>query len=257
MVTVLTDLLHPLLDQSGFVVYLIVGALVFAEAGVLFGFIFPGETAVLLGGVIAGRHHVSLEVLIAVVVICAIAGDSTGYWVGQRYGSRVLRTRLFAKRKGVVDYTKRFLNRRGAWAVFIARFTAFLRAMVPGLAGMSDMHYRTFFPANALGGVVWGTGYCLLGYAVGGAYSRVEKYSSWASWVLLGLIVAAFVLLTIRGRRRERRLLESEEAESEQRAGNAGASGDDVAHHAESVVPAEPGNQPSPARPSSSEASGP
>jgi membrane protein DedA with SNARE-associated domain len=210
MVTVLTDLLHPLLNQSGLVVYLIVGALVFAEAGVLFGFVFPGETAVLLGGVVAGRHHASIEILIAVVVVCAIVGDSVGYWVGGRFGSRVLGMRLFAKRQRAVDYTKRFLNRRGAWAVFLGRFTAFLRAMIPGLAGMSEMHYGTFLPANALGGVVWGAGFSLLGYAVGNAYARVEKYSSWASWVLLALVVTGFVVLTIRGRRRERRMLEED-----------------------------------------------
>jgi len=88
--------------------------------------------------------------------------------------------------------------------VVLARFTAFLRAIVPGLAGMSEMPYRTFLPANAAGGVVWGTAFCLLGYLVGHAYTKVEHASSIASDALLGLVAVAIVVLIIRRRRRER-----------------------------------------------------
>jgi membrane protein DedA with SNARE-associated domain len=202
------SLLHPLLSQHGLVVYAVVGGLVFAEAALLFGFVFPGETAVILGGVLASRGHVSLAWLMAVVVVAAITGDSVGYWVGQRFGPRILRFRLLARRSALIDATRRFLQRRGGWAVFIGRFTAFLRAMIPGLAGMSAMHYRTFLPANAAGGFVWGIGFAALGYAVGGAYNRLEEYSSWASYTLLALIVAAVITLSVRSRRRERRLLQ-------------------------------------------------
>ena len=88
--------------------------------------------------------------------------------------------------------------------MFVARFTAFLRAVVPGLAGMSDMPYRVFLPANVAGGVVWGTAFCLLGYFVGNAYARIESISSLASDILLGLIVVLIVVLFVRGRRKER-----------------------------------------------------
>jgi membrane protein DedA with SNARE-associated domain len=251
MGAMVSRLLHPLLDQHGFVVYLIVGLLVFAEAAILFGFIFPGETAVLIGGVIASRHHVSLVTLIVVVVACAIVGDSVGYWVGKKFGSRLLGARLLVKRRRAVDFTRRFLHQRGAWAVFFARFTAFLRAMVPGLAGVSEMSYRTFFPANALGGVVWGVAFSLLGFAVGGAYTKVEKYSSWASYVLLAIIVAAFVFFAVRARYRERRLLgEGTSATAGEGAaddgGDLGAGADDAGEadggrdsDAEAVAPAE------------------
>jgi membrane protein DedA with SNARE-associated domain len=201
-----SSLLHPLLNQHGLVVYLVVGALVFAEAAILFGFVFPGETAVILGGVIASRGHASLGILMSVVVVTAIAGDSVGYWVGQRFGPRILRVRLLRHRTHMIDAARRFLQRRGGWAVFIGRFTAFLRAMIPGLAGMSEMHYRTFLPANAAGGIVWGIGFSALGYVVGNAYTRLEEYASWASYTLLALIVAAVITLSIRRRRRERRI---------------------------------------------------
>jgi membrane-associated protein len=201
---VIVNLLNPLLDLHGWTAYAFVGALVFAEAAILVGFVFPGETAVILGGVAASRGHIEIAALIVVVVMCAIAGDSIGYLVGQRWGQRLLGVRLLRRRQRTLARVLDQLNRRGAISVFVARFTAFLRAVVPGLAGMSSMPYRVFLPANAAGGVVWGTAYCLLGYAVGNAYTKLEHDSAIASDVLLGLIVIAVVVLSVRRRRKER-----------------------------------------------------
>lgn len=200
----IVNLLNPLLNLHGWEAYALVGALVFAEAGILIGFVFPGETAVILGGVAASRGHVNLGALIVVVVACAIAGDTVGYLVGQKWGARLLRARMLRRRHRTLNRVLDQLNRRGAIAVFVARFTAFLRAVVPGLSGMSSMPYRVFLPANAAGGVVWGTLFCVVGYVVGDAYSKVEHDSAIASDVLLGLVVAAVVVLSIRRRRKDR-----------------------------------------------------
>ena len=97
------------------------------------------------------------------------------------------------------------MSRRGPIAVFVARFSAFLRAVVPGLAGMSDMHYPTFLAANALGGVCWGILYVLLGYFVG---QKVEQASGIASYVLLGVIAVVIVVLFVRHRRRSKEEIE-------------------------------------------------
>jgi membrane-associated protein len=201
---VIIHLLDPILNLHGWAAYALVGALVFAEASILIGFVFPGETAVILGGVVASRGHINIAVLIVLVVACAIAGDSVGYLVGQRWGRRLLQTRLFRRRLVMLDRVLDQLNRRGGIVVFLARFTAFLRAVVPGLAGMSSMPYRTFLPANVAGGVIWGTAFSLLGYLVGHAYTKVEHVSGIASDALLGLIVVALVVLVLRRRRRER-----------------------------------------------------
>jgi membrane protein DedA with SNARE-associated domain len=208
-------LLDPILNLHGLEAYALVGAFVFAEAAILIGFIFPGETAVILGGVVASRGHINIVALVVVVVLCAIAGDSVGYVVGQRWGQRLLDVRLLRRRRRLIDRIADQLNRRGGIAVFVARFTAFLRAVVPGLAGMSDMPYRVFLPANAVGGVVWGTAYCLLGYFVGNAYARLESISSLASDILLGLIVVVIVVLFVRGRRKERAELAEADASAD------------------------------------------
>jgi membrane-associated protein len=201
---VITRLLDPVLNLHGWQVFAIVGALVFAEASILIGFIFPGETAVILGGVAASRGHVNIVSLIVLVVLCGIAGDSVGYLVGRKWGTQLLDLRLLRHRKRLLESVLGQLRRRGAVAVVLARFTAFLRAVVPGLAGISSMPYRVFLPANAAGGLVWGTAYCLLGYFVGHAYTKVEHASGIASDVLLGLIAVVIVVLVIRHRRKEK-----------------------------------------------------
>jgi len=188
------------------VAYAIVGALAFGEAAVLLGFVLPGETAVIIGGVLASRGHVSLGVMLVVAVGAAVVGDTVGYQVGRVFGPRLLGSRLLRHRRRGVDAARRFLQRRGGWAVFLGRFTAFFRAMIPGLAGMSEMPYQRFLLANASGGVVWAAGYTLAGYFLGGAYQRVAKLSGRVSTGVVVVVVVALVGLRIRSGVRERRL---------------------------------------------------
>lgn len=202
----INNLLHPLLTLPGWEVYLLVGLLVAAEASVMLGFVFPGETAVILGGVIASKGRVSLTDMAIVVVGCAILGDSIGYWVGDKWGDRILRLPLLRKRQKGVETALEQLRKRGALFVFIGRFTAFFRAVIPGLAGLSKMRYRVFLPANAAGGLCWGVLFLLLGYFVGQA---IERAAGIASYVLLGIIVLVVVVLVIRHRVKEKRIIGS------------------------------------------------
>jgi membrane-associated protein len=198
---VLSRLLQPLLSLSGWEAYALVGLLVFAEDSVMLGFIFPGETAAILGGVLASKGGVSLAGMVTTVVLCAIAGDSTGYAVGRRWGHQLLRLGPLKKREKGIETALDQLRKRGATAVFVGRFSAFLRAVIPGLAGMSRMHYPVFLGANAAGGAVWGVTFVLLGYFVG---QRIEKATGIASDILLAVIVLVIVFMVIRHRRKEK-----------------------------------------------------
>jgi membrane-associated protein len=202
---VIDRLLQPLLSLHGWQAYTLVGLLVFAEAAIMLGFVFPGETAAILGGVLASKGGVNLEAILAVVVVCAIAGDSVGYAVGERWGHQLLQLGPLRKRQKGLDTALDQLNRRGPVAVFVARFSAFLRAVVPGLAGMSSMHYRTFLAANAAGGLCWGVLYVLLGYFVG---QSVEKATGIASDVVLGVILVVIVVLAVRHHRKAKEEIE-------------------------------------------------
>ena len=154
----------------------VTGLLVFAEDAIFVGFVFPGETAAVLAGVGAGLGHVALPLSVVVVVAAAIVGDSVGYEVGRRYfGPKVLNRGLFGRHQHRIEQAQAILRRRGGLAVFLGRFTAFFRAMMPALAGASHMRYRKFLLWNALGGAVWGTLFVVVGYVAGTSYHQVEK----------------------------------------------------------------------------------
>ena len=197
--------LQPLLNLHGWEAYLLVGLLVAAEASIMLGFVFPGETAAILGGVVASKGGVTVAGMTVCVVLSAIVGDSIGYWVGDKWGATLLNFGPLKKRQKGIGVAMEQLRRRGALAVFVGRFTAFLRAVIPGLAGLSKMRYRIFLPANAAGAICWGTLYVLLGYFVG---QRVEKATGIASDILLGLIVVVIIVLFILHRRKERKEFE-------------------------------------------------
>jgi membrane protein DedA with SNARE-associated domain len=196
-------ILDQLLGLHGTVVYLVVTVLVFAEDALFVGFVVPGETAAVLGGVAASRGNVSLTVMCAVVVLAAIVGDSVGYEIGARYGDRLLSLRILRRRKDRIDRAGTTLARHGGPAVFGSRFVAFLRAIMPFLAGSSHMSYPKFLAYNAAGGLVWGTGSVLLGYLAGNSYAAVEHAFGRASaLVAAGLVVAGLVVWGVRRHRR-------------------------------------------------------
>ncbi len=200
----MTGLVEPLLQLSAAVAYPVIFLLVFAEAAVFVGFVLPGETAVLLGGVLAANHRLSLTALLVLVVVAAVLGDSVGYEVGRVFGPRLLRTRFLRRLAGRLEGAQRLLRERGGMAVFLGRFTAFLRAAMPGLAGLSRMPYPRFLLFNAFGGLVWGVGVVLLGYFAGNSYSRVEKILGRGSAALLALLVLGGVVAWHVHRRRDR-----------------------------------------------------
>jgi membrane protein DedA with SNARE-associated domain len=202
--SVISTVIDEVLKLHGLAAYGLVGGLAFAEAALFVGFILPGETAVLLGGVLANQHRVSLPLMIAVAVLAAIIGDSVGYEVGRHFGSRLLDSRIFERRRAGLERGRQALRDNGGRAVFVGRFTAFLRAVTPGLAGTAHMPYRRFLAFNAAGGLIWATGFTLLGYLVGAGYRSVENIAGRASEVILALVVVAVIVFVIRRRRRER-----------------------------------------------------
>jgi membrane-associated protein len=196
-----SDLMHALVGIPSPVLLVVIGGLVFGEAAVFLGFVLPGETAVLLGGFLASTGRLSVVLLAVIVVVAAIVGDSVGYYVGRRFGPKLARTRLLRKHEGRLEGARRFLDGRGGSAVFIGRFTAFLRAVMPGMAGLSRMHYQRFLAWNALGGVVWGVGCVIVGYVAGSSYEQVGQWIGRTGAIIVGVLV--LLLLVVWHRRRK------------------------------------------------------
>lgn len=157
-----------------------------AEAALFFGFVIPGEIAVVLGGVLASRNSVPLGGVITAAVGGAILGDFIGFSIGRRYGSAFLERRFPRKWPDV----RAWIDRCGAPAVFFGRSTAFLRAVVPTAAGAARMSPWRFLLWNVLGGVAWGTAFSLLGYFAGEGYRAVLRWAGRGSIAVTVLIVA-------------------------------------------------------------------
>jgi membrane-associated protein len=201
-----SGLVHRVLELPGWLVLLVAGLVVFAEDALALGFVLPGETVALLAGAAAKLGHAPLVGVLIVVIAAAIVGDSVGYEVGRHLGPRVLRLRIFAERRERVDDARAFLARRGGAAVFLGRWTAFFRAVMPFLAGTARMPYPKFLAWNVAGGLTWGATVVLLGYAAGASYAQVEKsFGRDAAFVVLAIVVIAAVVWRIRKHRAERR----------------------------------------------------
>jgi len=165
------------------------------ESSAFVGFVFPGEVALILGGVLASQQRVSLPAVLAAGVLGAVVGDSVGYAVGRRWGRRMLTGTLGRwVRHDHLDRAEQFLAERGGRAVFVGRFTAALRVLIPGLAGMARLPYRTFAAYNIAGGTLWAVAAVLLGYLGGRSWQRVEHIASRVGLGILAAVVLALVL---------------------------------------------------------------
>ncbi len=183
------------------VALLLVFALPALEASAFVGFIIPGEIGVILGGVLANQHKLPLWAALAAGIARAVIGDSVGYEVGRRYGERIL-TKIPNRilKQEHLDRAEESVRRNGGKAVFVGRFTAALRVLVPGFSGMSRIPYGTFLAWNAAGGALWATAFVLLGYAAGSQYQRVAHNASLFGIALLLVIAAVIVVKRLRSR---------------------------------------------------------
>jgi undecaprenyl-diphosphatase len=191
-----------ILTLPAWVALLLVFALPALEASAFVGFVFPGEIAVILGGVLASEGKLPLAAVCVAASLGAIVGDSIGYGIGHRYGRGLLAKMPRLIRPENVDRGVEVLNRLGGRAVFVGRFVAALRVLVPGLCGIARMPYRTFLTWNVIGGITWACGVALLGFFAGKGYRRVEQQISFAGYVLLGIVLLALVVWLWRRRRK-------------------------------------------------------
>lgn len=179
------------------------------EASTMLGVVFPGEIAILVAGAAAQAGTLSLWAVATVGVAGAVIGDAVGFGVGRRYGERLL-ARLPDRlvKPEAVRATSELLRRRGPIVVLIGRMTALLRALVPGLAGMSGLTWRKFLPYNVVGGVIWATAVAVLGYLAGASLAVVQEQLGMVSNIVLGVVVAAVLVVWLRShvRRRQSRL---------------------------------------------------
>jgi membrane protein DedA with SNARE-associated domain len=140
--------------------------------------------------------------VLLVVYVAAVVGDSVGFELGRTLGPRLTRAPVLRNHPDRVAGAQDYLRRRGGRAVVMGRFTAFLRAVMPGLAGASRMPYRRFLVFNVIGGVLWGTACVLLGFFAAHSISRVTHYLGLTSGAVAGFIALGLLWAWHRHRRR-------------------------------------------------------
>ncbi len=179
--------------------YLLVGVLAFLETGAFVGLVAPGETAVLVGGVVAGQGEISPVLLIALVWACAVAGDVTSYTLGRRLGRAWLlrhgpRLKITEAR---LEQVEEFFDKRGGVTILIGRFIGLIRALAPFIAGTSRMPLRKFLPFDIVGAGLWSALFVMLGYVFWQSIDTVTKYVGRGLFVfglVVGLVVAGIYL---------------------------------------------------------------
>jgi membrane protein DedA with SNARE-associated domain/membrane-associated phospholipid phosphatase len=178
--------------------YLLVGALAFLETGAFVGLIAPGETAMIVGGVVAGQGEIDIVALIAIVWFAATMGDLCSYFLGRKLG------RAFIVKHGPkfqitperLDTVERFFDKHGGKAIFLGRFVGLVRAIAPFLAGSSGMPLRRFVPYDVLGAGLWATTFCLLGYVFWQSLSTVLEIAKQGA-LALGLVITVVVAVVV------------------------------------------------------------
>jgi undecaprenyl-diphosphatase len=191
------DRLINLVAQLGHWGYLIIFLAVTLESAAFLGFVVPGETLVLFGGFLAGQRILKLADLIFLVCIGAILGDSIGYELGKHLGRTWLLHygRWVGLHEAHLKKVEDFFVRHGGKTVVIGRFSAFLRALTPFVAGASRMRYPRFLFYNAFGGIVWSVIVVLLGYWLGASWKLVEHWIGRASAIFGGILLLVLVLI--------------------------------------------------------------
>jgi membrane-associated protein len=165
--------LTDLADTLGPWTYALVAGLAFLETGAFVGLIAPGETAIVLGGVIAAQGDVNLGAILLIAWLAAALGDLVSFGLGKRLGRRFLLAH--GPRLGVTEprlaHVEGFYSRHGAKAILIGRFIGIVRAVAPFLAGASGMRLRAFLPWSLIGTAAWATTFTLVGYAFHQSFS--------------------------------------------------------------------------------------
>jgi undecaprenyl-diphosphatase len=193
-----TAVVDSILHLRGWVALAVVFAVPALESSAFLGFVFPGEAAVLLGGVLAYQGRITLWGALAAAIAGAVIGDTVGYEIGRHFGRALLdRTVGRIVKRDHLDRASAYLGTKGGKAVFFGRFTAALRVLIPGMSGMSGMPYRTFASWNVAGGVIWATGYVMIGYLAGSSYRHVESVAKKASLLLLLLVAVVWAIVWV------------------------------------------------------------
>lgn len=176
--------------------YLLLFAIVFAETGLLIGFFLPGDSLLFITGFLAATYpeKLSLPLLMLLLCVAAIVGDTVGYFIGRKAGPAIFSRpdSRFFKRKHL-DSAHEFYEKHGPKTIVLARFVPIVRTFAPTVAGAAGMNYRQFLTYNIIGGVFWICSMLLLGYYLG----RIPAVKDNLDKAVLGIVFLSILPMII------------------------------------------------------------
>jgi membrane-associated protein len=184
-----TDGLRHLVVEGGYVALFII---IFSETGLLIGFFLPGDSLLVSTGLLiaTGMVDMSIITLNLLLMVAAVLGDATGYFIGKRAGHALYNrpnSRLF-KREHLLR-THAFYEKHGGKTIIFARFIPIVRTFAPVVAGAADMGYKKFATYNIIGGMMWILSTTMLGYLLAHVVPDIERY--------LHLVIGVVILLSL------------------------------------------------------------
>ncbi len=181
-----------------FIFYLLIGAIVFIETGLLFGFFLPGDSILFSAGLVAAAHgNINIVILVFIIFLAAFFGDQVGFVIGRVVGRPYLEKRQSPRVQRMIVNAENFYEKTGWWAVVAARFFPWIRTFVPPIAGAAKMNYYRFLSANVLGALLWGVGITLAGY-----YAATLPWVKSSSYAIAGFFISASLISALVNYRR-------------------------------------------------------
>jgi len=181
-----------------FIFYVLIGAIVFIETGLLFGFFLPGDSILFSAGLVAAAHgNINIVILVSIIFLAAFFGDQVGFVIGRVIGRPYLEKRKSPKVQRMIVNAENFYEKTGWWAVVAARFFPWIRTFVPPIAGAAKMNYYRFLSANVLGALLWGVGITLAGY-----YAATLPWVKSSSYAIAAFFISASLISALVNYRR-------------------------------------------------------
>lgn len=182
----LDEQLADIISRYGTWTYGILFAIIFMETGLVITPFLPGDSLLFAAGSFAGLGSLNIWLLLILLSIAAIIGDTVNYWIGHYMGDRAYNVKWI--KKEYLDRTHAFFEKHGGKTIFLARFVPIVRTFAPFVAGMGHMSYGYFFSYNVFGGLVWVFLFTLMGYFFGNLPFVQQNFE---------LVIVAILLLSV------------------------------------------------------------
>ncbi len=202
----MTQFIHSLItfDPVTFITavgYIGIAIILFSESGILLGIFLPGDSLLFAAGLLSAQGMFNPFWLFAITAVSAIAGDSTGYWIGKRGGTALIHKYPKLIKQEYITRTELFYAQWGGYAIVLARFVPIVRTIIPTLAGIGNMNYIRFVRYNVLGGVLWVSLIITISYALSKYIPNIQHYILPITLIVILISFIPFLFHFIKQRR--------------------------------------------------------